>query len=130
MRGPHIRITRLPDEFLGCYDSSSNVVWLDDRLTPAERRCTLEHELVHAERGDTALPDRVANAKQEQLVHREASRRLIPIDQLGDALRWTIEARELAECLEVDLATLQTRLNALGAAERAYLEEIASRREP
>ena len=130
MRGPHVRITRLPDEVMGCYDAASNVVWLDDRLSRQEHRCTLEHELVHAERGDTALPDPVANAKQEQLVHREASRRLIPIDQLGDALKWTIEARELAECLEVDLPTLQARLDALDAAERAHLEQIAARRDP
>jgi len=124
-----IRSGRLPDKVRGLYDAVTHTVWLDNRLTRVQRRCTLEHELVHAERGDTALPDPVANAKQEQLVHREASRRLIPIDQLGDALKWTIEARELAECLEVDLPTLQTRLDALGAAERAYLEEIARRRE-
>lgn len=124
-----IRSGRLPDKVRGLYDALTHTVWIDSRLTRVQRRCTLEHELVHAERGDTALPDPVANTKQEQLVHREASRRLISIDQLAEAISWATEACELAECLDVDLPTLQTRLDVLSAAERAHLEQIAAARD-
>lgn len=124
MQTPRVINTELPEQVRGVYDVATHTVWLERRLTQRERRCTLEHELVHAERGDAPLADPVANAKQEQLVHREAARRLIPVEHLADALRWAIEARELAECLDVDLPTLQARLDALNTAEREHLEQI------
>ncbi len=62
-------------------------------------------------------------------MEREAVRRLIPVDQSADVLRWAIEARELAECLDVDLPTLQARLDYLSDHERNYLEEVAAPRQ-
>ena len=120
--------TRLPDHLYGCYDKHTDTIWIDDRLTPAERRCTLEHEHIHAARGDEPLPDPVMNERQELRVHREAARRLVSVDQLADAIKWATDARELAANLEVDLPTLQARLDQLNEHETAYLREIADSR--
>ena len=114
---------------MGCYDASTDTIWLDDRLTGPEHRCTLAHELVHAERQDQPLGNPDLSAKREVVVHREAARRLISVDQLADAVAWAAEARELADCLDVDLPTLQARLDVLSDAERDYLETITSRRD-
>jgi hypothetical protein len=124
---PRIVTTRLPDHLYGCYDAHSDTIWVDDRLTPAERRCTLTHEHIHAERGDTALADRVLEAKQERAVHQEAARRLVSVDDLAEALKWAVDAREIAACLDVDLPTLQARLDLLNEYESAYLREIAEK---
>lgn len=129
MHSPHIRVTRLPDEFMGCYDASTDTIWLDDRLTGPEHRCTLTHELVHAERQDQPLGNPDLSAKREVVVHREAARRLISVDQLAEAVAWAAEARELAECLDVDLPTLQARLDSLNASEREYLDRVARSRQ-
>lgn len=128
MNAPLIFVARLDGYVRGFYDKASHTIWIDDRLTPRQYRCTEAHELIHAERGDVDPGEPVARAKQETLVHREAARRLIPIDQLGDAIAWTEEANELAECLNVDLVTLQARLDALTQAEVSYLHQIAVRR--
>lgn len=120
--------TSMPPGHRGLYDVVTNTIWLDRRLTRAERRCTIAHELIHAERRDVRLDNRYLSAKQERLVHREASQRLIELQDLAEAIRWTTEASELAECLDVDLVTLQTRLDALSHAERALLEQIAAAR--
>lgn len=80
-------------------------------------RCTLVHELIHLERGhSTCQPPDV-----EADVAREAARRLIPIDELADALAQTRSELEIAEMLWVDVDTLRTRLSFLDDVERAQL---------
>ena len=108
---------------MGLWDEATRTVWLDCGLTGVERRCTLVHELVHAERGDVPCEDPVLAVRQERIVDREAARRLVPVALLADGLRWTVRAEELAAVLEVDLATLRTRLRCLTDAERAAIGE-------
>ena len=62
-------------------------ILLDIRLSRAEERCTLTHELVHAELGP--FP-RWLTAREEAAVNAEAARRLIPLDALGEALAWSL----------------------------------------
>lgn len=124
-----IKSGELPKSIRGLYDAVTHTIWLDSALTRVERRCTLAHELVHAERRDVRIADPVLNGRQEIVVHREAARRLISVDQLAEAIVWAVEARELAECLDVDLPTLQARLETLNARERGYLEQIARSRQ-
>lgn len=90
-------------------------------LSQAERRCTVTHELVHAERGDTSCDDSV---------HQEAARRLIPLEALAEAAVYHHEDLvALAEDLWVDLDTLRTRLDHLHPAERGYLRQRLSMKE-
>ena len=105
----------LPPTVLGCTDGTS--IWLTVEQTVAEARCTLVHELIHLERGHSACqpPD------VEVDVAREAAQRLIPIDELADALAHTRSELEAAEMLWVDVDTLRTRLTFLDDVERARL---------
>mgnify|MGYP000933421466 FL=1 len=77
------------------------------RLSRAEERCTLTHEIIHAERGP--VPAHHA-AREERLVDAEAARRLIPLDALLEAVRWACCPAEAAEALGVDVPTLLTRV--------------------
>lgn len=109
----------LPDKVWGL--TSGQRIWLCKRLDQVRRRCTLTHELVHLERGPVPT-DPVGRAKEELAVSIEASRRLITITALTDALLWTREPRELADALWVDYPTLQVRMDHLDPIEVAELE--------
>lgn len=105
----------LPPTVLGCTDGTT--IWLTVEQTVAEARCTLVHELIHLERGhSTCQPPDV-----EADVAREAAQRLIPIDELADALAQTRSELETADMLWVDVDTLRTRLAYLDDVERAHL---------
>lgn len=116
-------------ELDGYYDSASHTIWLHRGLTQAEMRCTLAHEIVHAERHDQPCEDRALDVRQEASVEREAARRLIGLADLADALRWTGSESEAAELLHVDLHMLRARLASLHPAEAGYLRAVAARLE-
>lgn len=100
---------------------AGNLIWLCKRLDQARRRCTLTHEIIHLERG--AVPaDLIGHAREERTVAEEAARRLIPLEDLANALRWTRDCHQLAEQLWVDVPTLRTRLDTLDPIEVAQLE--------
>lgn len=96
-------------------------IWLHDRLTQAERRCTLTHELIHIERRGSEHP---SQAVEEAIVECETARRLVPLDQLVDAFRWLRHPTlaELAEHLWIDRQTALCRMENLDPVEVATLE--------
>ncbi len=121
-RRPHLVIEHvdLPDDHRGCITGST--VTLNAGDLQSERRCTLTHELVHDER--RVYPrDRVLRAKEERTVETIASRRLITLEALADALRWTRHAGEAASELWVDVPMLVTFIQSLTDAERDWLNE-------
>lgn len=88
-------------------------------MTWAERRCTVQHELLHIERG--WQPDGLV-AKDEELVRRETARLMLPdVARVGDALAWAHTLAEAADELGVDIYVLRKRLRHLHPAERHYL---------
>ncbi|TCJ23053.1 hypothetical protein [Nocardioides jejuensis] len=88
-------------------------------MTWAERRCTVQHELLHLERGWQPLGLR---AKDEELVRRETSRLMLPsIETVGEAIAWSHSIEEAADELGVDVYVLRKRLRHLHPAERHYL---------
>lgn len=94
------------------------VITLDVRLTQAQRRCTLAHEIEHVGGGHVGpQPPAV-----ERAVERAAARKLIELSDLADALHWTSDAHELAEVLWVDASVLSARLDALTNGERAAIQ--------
>lgn len=98
------------------------VIALRADSSPAQRRCTLAHELVHLERG--VLDCGPWAAREELLVHTEAARRLLPLPQLAGALRelgGDADLGGLAQLLDVDRQTAQLRLARLAADERRWL---------
>lgn len=73
------------------------LIRIGERLLQVERRGTLTHELIHLERGDTS----VCTPSAERDIDREAARRLVSLETLQGAVRWTLERGELAEELWV-----------------------------
>lgn len=93
---------------------SRKSILLDIRLSRVEERCTLTHELIHAERGPCP---RWLTTREEGIVDAKAARRLIPLDALGEALAWSLHPAVAAEELDVDPPTLEALLRNLAAAE-------------
>ena len=113
----------LPDDLTGLYDHETRTIYLDRRCHEHTLRCTLEHELVHAERGDCHIGIPHLDAKQEETVERIAARRLLPVEKIKDALPWAVSFATLAHTLEVDHDILRTRLTHLSEHEWWELSE-------
>lgn len=114
---------------MGEWDHDTRTIWLHHTLTPAQRRCTLAHEFIHAIRGDRACPNKVLDARQENTVRRLTAQLLVPLPRLANALRWSRDDRELAEELNVDVDTVRARREHLTTQEIAQLQELIERLE-
>lgn len=122
---PHLtlKVTRLPDDEMGRWVPSAQMILLDDRLDQAERRCTLVHEMVHHISGDHVALTPELSAMQERMCKDRTARLLITINALADALAWSEHAAEIADYLWVDEATLYDRFNNLTPEEQSYLTQ-------
>jgi Zn-dependent peptidase ImmA (M78 family) len=116
--------TRLPRGERGRWYPDLHVILLDERLTQAERRCTLLHELVHRMRGDSHVEDQRELSRQERDCHLTVARLLIPLDRLKAAMQWGRDPQELADELWVDVETLQARVMGLSAEEAAFVRAV------
>ena len=96
----------------------ATVIWLDPRMTQAERRCALTHELVHLEHGHRGCQPHAV----EHAVRAETARRLVSAEALLAAAPWALSLDELADELWVTPLVLADRLEHLTAAERVLLE--------
>jgi hypothetical protein len=119
---PHVTVVRdkeLPGRIWGLTDGTR--IWICRRLNQAQRRSTLAHEIGHLERG---LPptDPRGLAREERLVSELAARRLITLQDLAAALKWSREPAELADALWVDADTVKARMQSLDPIEVAQLE--------
>jgi hypothetical protein len=108
----------LPPRRRGEVDFKTQVITLHRRLDPTAQRCTLAHELVHLERGPVVT---WCVPREERAVAAIAARRLVSIEALADAMRWSQDERSLAEELAVDVRTVRVRLRYLDDTERALL---------
>jgi hypothetical protein len=64
--------------------------------------------------------------REERIVSAIAARRLLPIEVLADALRWSDDPRVIAEELSVDARTVRTRMVTLSADEKAFVNDRLS----
>lgn len=105
---------------MGTTDFEAKTISLRLGMTWAERRCTILHEVLHAERGPTL--DTLAE-REELRVRKETARLLLPnISEIGDALAWaSCRVREAADELGVDAGVLWDRLDHLHPSERHSL---------
>lgn len=92
---------------------------MDPRQTQAERRCTLTHELEHADRGHSMG---CVSSAEERAVCEAAARTLIPVEDLAEAILWSHDEASLADSLWVDVQTVRDRLASLNDDEAAYIE--------
>jgi Zn-dependent peptidase ImmA (M78 family) len=133
LRIPSLSITTalLPDGVKAYYYPEIDTIVLDERLSNAEKRCALMHELVHrALQDDGDLPDHL-DLLQERRCREITARQLIDVFDLGNALQWSDDLHEIAEHLVVDLDTLNDRLDPrnLSGDEAGYLRLVRARRE-
>ena len=117
-RWPHwrVRFADLAVAGLTCW--RTRTITLDRGLLQAERRSTLAHELEHVRRGP--VPEAYW-PREEIAVEVAAARRMIDLQDLGEALAWGLNLHEVADELWVDVEMLQARLDHLTGDERAYL---------
>lgn len=94
---------------------------MDSRLSQVERRSVLAHELGHVIRGDIPCGDEILDARQESVVDQWAARKLITLDALIDALRWSDDPHEVADALWVTADLLEVRIAHLHPSERAAI---------
>ncbi|WP_058234355.1 hypothetical protein [Devriesea agamarum] len=120
---PHVRVEygELPAGRLAETDGIA-LIRLRSRLVQAERRVAICHETIHLERGHR----NPCSAAEERSVEEETARRLISLDDLVWALRWTRDLQELADELWVMPATVATRLDRLNADERKAVSKVCS----
>lgn len=115
----------LPAGTIGATDTVHRTIYLDSDQLQAQRRCTLDHELVHAEAGDVGCQ----HPKREAAIDEASARRLISIGQLVDAVKWAHSIEELAEDCWVDVATMRCRLDHLHPSERAAVRRAIAERD-
>lgn len=68
---------RLPDGSHGYTDGVT--IFVDDRLTAEQLLCTIQHEMIHIERGQGTRQ----LESEEMAVRYETARRLLPLDRLA-----------------------------------------------
>lgn len=113
--GITVHTKRLPHAY-GC-TNGTDTIWLDDRLTPTERRCVLTHELYHVVHGHVGeQPPHI-----EAQVHAATARWLIPWPALLRARGDQITPHQMAEELGVTLKVLHNRFVHATPAELATL---------
>jgi Zn-dependent peptidase ImmA (M78 family) len=120
---PRIQVVIVPmaGDLLG--ELHRSTIALRAGTSAAQRRCTLAHELVHLERGVRDC-GRWAS-REEQMVHAEAARRLLPAASLARAIGdigSSYHLGALSEALDVDTETLRVRLLRLTDSERVAIE--------
>jgi hypothetical protein len=76
---------RMPDGIHGETDGST--IWVDDRLDEVQVVCTIQHELIHVERGhQRSQPENV-----ELDVRYETAERLLPVESMIGKCRFDVE---------------------------------------
>lgn len=112
---------QLPEGISGEINWPTHTITIDPRLSQAQRRCTLAHELVHI---DLGLVSDVTWAA-EQRVRDVTARRLLPdIDAVASALADGVDIATASDELWVTEDILTDRLTTLADAERAMLNRI------
>ena len=109
-RRVELTVCSLPAGTRAYVDFDARHIFMDSSLLQRERNDALAHELTHLERG---RPVAGFEDAEERAVNEAVARRLIPLDALVQALRWSRNPTELAEDLNCTEATVLTRLAGL-----------------
>ena len=118
--GVRVRTAPTPVGWFGVYDHRRRLITLRPGLRPAQRACTLMHELGHANYGHEGV-----TAKQELLANRWAAYRLIASDDLLALAGSGMSVGEVAAALCVTPSMLETYLKMLTFQELEALRKAA-----
>jgi hypothetical protein len=105
-------------------------LYLHRGLDQDGRRAVLSHELAHRQRGTHCDP--IHDPREEEACDDLASRWLITMDELVDALAWSRYevGPEAAGSLWCDVHMLKVRVRNLSADERRHIDTELARRQP
>lgn len=113
------------------WDPESDTFLIKPGMTQVERRCALTHELAHRTLGHSGLctyPDaKRQNRRQERVADLWAAERLITLEALAVAMRWSKERDEVADELWVTRPLLDLRLETMLGGERMRLRVLMAR---
>jgi hypothetical protein len=98
---PQVVFGRLPDGVHGYTDGVK--IYVDDRLNARQLLCTLQHELIHVERGHSTRQ----LESEEMSVRYETARRLLPVERAGQCKGTKLS--EIAKGLGVTKRVLMDR---------------------
>jgi len=103
----------------GRYVPQLGAILIKPRMRAALERSVIAHELVHAERHESATGVPLLDLRMERNADRVASLRLIDEDELLDLMRWTTDPGRWAVELSVTADLLEARVSQLRRTERA-----------
>lgn len=105
-----VRNVTMTTGYFGASIWDPKTIYLARGIPPALARCTLTRELLRLRRPALVDLSPAAVGRHERALTRAASRLLIPIDALVEAIRWVPSRIDQAETLMVDERTLTARL--------------------
>lgn len=112
----------------GYYDHTTKTIWLSKYLTDRVSRCTLAHEIVHAEFEDEVDDlTETQRAKMEKRCNSIAAKRLVVWPQLVEAIKTYEDPRAWVAELSVMPWVLENFFNDLTPQERVQLEKETGR---
>ena len=103
----------------GRYVPQLGAILIKPRMRAALERSVIAHELVHAERHESATGVPLLDLRMERNADRVATLRLIDEDELLDLMRWTTDPGRWAVELSVTADLLEARVSQLRRTERA-----------
>lgn len=103
LMGVRVEERELPGGLCGLYYEPLRLIVLDPRLTDLQRRCTLTHELVHAQYHDSGC-----GGKGERRARRETAFRLIsPVEYATAERVYEADPWQMASALNVTMQVLE-----------------------
>ena len=103
----------------GRYVPQLGAILIKPRMRAALERSVIAHELVHAERHESATGVPLLDLRMERNADRVASLRLIDEDELLDLMRWTTDPGRWAVELSVTADLLEARVSQMRRTEQA-----------
>lgn len=123
--GLEIVLSDLGEGLCGYYEHATETVYINERLSMRDRRCTLVHELIHWERGDQPTDNLSVHTAREVEVDHETARRLISFPQLMWAMTYHGNGRAAADTLDVEPGIYLSRLLAMTRLEQIIFDVCA-----
>lgn len=122
-----VRKTDLPSRLLGCVDLDRRIIWLAHGLDSTQERCTLAFEIAQIVHGPVPENPRLAGAYRVT-AEEWAARRLVPMSALLTGFQLSYSLDCIAVALDVDHATLRSRLRCMTDEEQDAVMEVIRER--
>ncbi|WP_417372965.1 ImmA/IrrE family metallo-endopeptidase [Glutamicibacter protophormiae] len=119
--GVHVRSAPTPGNLWGIYDKRHKLITIKPGLGRAQYRSTLAHELGHAHYGHSGH-----HRKTERLADKWAAKKLLTVESVLDAARYSNDTGALAAHLEVMPWVLETFVDTLNARQAVFMMNQAA----